>query len=1476
MRYTAAILLLLYLGIRISLQSPAVQTRLTQKIASLLSDKLNARVSVEGVDVELIRTFVLKGLLIEDQRQDTLIYAGYLKGDIADLKFSENRYSLSEIILQDAKFSLKYYEGDTVLNLQFIIDSFSSGDTSGTGTKTTLLCDKIILQNSYFSYDDFNRPLPDFGFDHNHIAASEINAEISDILIDGDTISADLTTVSANERSGLVLENLSAKAIVCPAFIALNYLKLVTGNSEIDGDILFTYSKYADFYDFLDKVKISSHLVRTELNLSDIAYFAYPLKGIDKKIIFSGDFKGNISNLKGKNMVIQFGPNSFFKGDIALDGLPDIEETFITLDIKNIETNRRDLESIPIPPFDSAGYLALPENISLLGKMGFSGNFTGFINDFVALGKLRCALGEINSDLKLSMDTASKKIFYDGKVATAGFNIGKLLRQDTLLGLVAGDLQVKGQGMKKENMHLNLNGNIAGFDFKKYRYGDIKVEGEMTQSKFNGLLVVQDKNLNMEFDGNIDFEPALPVFNFESRILSANLYALHLLKRDSVTSLSLNSRINFSGNTIDNVQGSVHLTNIRYGEGKNSFEVDSVKLQAFTNESGKVLKLESDVASGQLQGNFLVAELAPSFNHILSQILPSYYEKKVEKPQTLQQFTYNIDIYNTEKITGIFAPDLMLKTIHLTGKYNSDDKEMVLAMETPDLKYGKTALTDFMLDLHSAEDVLTVNSTSKRFNLSDSLWLENVDLVFKLTNDHVQFGYSWQNEPDERGLNYRGSINGLASIYKNNKFSVRFLSSDIVIADSVWKFADNNEIFIDSSSIAFRNFIIQSANQQFSVNGKISESSSDALNIFLENFDLGNFNVLTEPAGISLGGIINGSATVANPYSDILFNSDISFNDLAFNNESLGNGEFISIYNSKAGSISINGSLGRDEARTILLEGFYYPEQKENALDLTATINDLQLSLFSGYTTDIVSKLKGTASGKINIRGMTEAPELSGKVNVRGVSFLFDYLNTHYSLEDAVVVIEKNWIGFNNVTATDIKGNKALATGTIVHDNFKNLNMDISIDAKNFQALNTNVLYNSLYYGKAYMTGYINISGNPDNLVIDINGKSEKGTEFFIPLSGPAEVSEHDFIQFVTKDTLKIKAQKEYEVNLSGIQLNFKLEVTPEARIELIFDETAGDIMKARGRGNLMLEINTLGNFNMYGEYVVTEGDYLFTLENIINKKFIVKDGGTITWNGNPYDAQFDLDAVYKLRAPLSDIVGDTTMTKRVPVECHMLMTGKIMNPDIKFDIQLPTVDEFTRQEVYNKFKTSENEMNQQVFSLLIMNRFYPEQGGVSTGGDLAGTSASELLSNQLSNWLSQTTDIVNLGVSYRSGDEVTTQEVELALSKQLFNDRVYIEGNVGVGGTSTTTAANNNNLMGDVNVEYKISDDGRFRAKMFNEANDYNLANANQSPYTQGVGVFYREEFNTFRQFFTNMFRRKKKKDDEKNGMENGNGNRE
>jgi hypothetical protein len=481
-----------------------------------------------------------------------------------------------------------------------------------------------------------------------------------------------------------------------------------------------------------------------------------------------------------------------------------------------------------------------------------------------------------------------------------------------------------------------------------------------------------------------------------------------------------------------------------------------------------------------------------------------------------------------------------------------------------------------------------------------------------------------------------------------------------------------------------------------------------------------------------------------------------------------------------------------------------------------------------------------------------------------------DYLNTYYTVSGDII-LEPDRIGFEGISLFDMKGNQATVWGNIFHDNFKNIKLDFDITAKKFMVLNTNPFLNSTYYGKAFVSGNVGIYGTPEFMNMELNLKTEDGTQFNIPLGGPAEVADNDFIRFVRKDSLD--DSKGDKIDLSGMSLKFNLECTPEAEVQLIFDEKAGDVIKAWGYGNLNMDINTNGKFEMFGTYTLTDGSYLFTLENFINKKFDIENGSTIKWTGSPYDADISITADYRQRASLapffptlntpsttpgsSSAVTSSTSTsgvdnnKRYPVECKLFMRGKLMSPDITFGIGLPSVNDAVRQQVMG-YINNEQELNRQVFSLLLLKSFVTplslnNQSGVTAGGAV-GANASEMLSNQLSNWLSQLATNVDVGVNYTPGNALSNEELDLALSTQLFNDKLSVDGNVGVNNNTQTKTSN---MIGDLNIDYKLTEEGKVRVKAFNRSNDTYQTTATGGQFTQGVGVFFREEFESIDELY-------------------------
>ena len=591
----------------------------------------------------------------------------------------------------------------------------------------------------------------------------------------------------------------------------------------------------------------------------------------------------------------------------------------------------------------------------------------------------------------------------------------------------------------------------------------------------------------------------------------------------------------------------------------------------------------------------------------------------------------------------------------------------------------------------------------------------------------------------------------------------------------------------------------------------------------------------------------DGNVNVNGAFGKPIVNAGIQFDQLKVNNRLIGSGEINSNYDPEKDTVSMNGyaAFTKDEngnqIKNVEFNGFYYPKKTVENLDIKFKAQPLDISLLQPILKDILTIKYGYLNGNGTVTGTLDRPEINAKLKIFKCEFLVDFLNVQYKVSGDVDITPKQ-INFLNLKMEDKMKNTGILSGNIFHDNFKNMRIDFDINTDKLMLLNTTSLNNSTYYGSAYASGNAGLYGFLDDIKMEINMKTNAGTHLYIPLNGPAEMRRSDFIRFVTKDTIK----RITTTTPSNFSLDFNLEATPDAEVQLIFDEKSGEVIKARGAGNLNMKINSKGKFDMFGEYILTSGDYLFTLENIVTKKFDIQRGSSIKWNGNVYKAIIDIEAVYKQRASVRPIYPADSSGKRYPVECKLFMRDKLTEPNITFGIDLPTIDENTRS-VIKSILSDPNEMNRQVFSLLILRSFITPVsssggGGISASGAAAAT-GSEMLSNKLSNWLHGVTKEVEVGLNYRPGSGVSSDQVDLTLNRQLFNNRLSIDGNFGVN-NNANKSSNSSNLIGDVVIEYKLSQSGKYRVKGFNRSNDNTQILNNGGPYTQGVGVFYREDF--------------------------------
>lgn len=1441
-------------------QWPSVQTYLTGQIAKQVSANLNARFEVGRVDIVFFNRVILRDIHIEDQHKDTLLKADRLIATIHHFNRSKREIGINQINMHNARINLRSGK-DSVLNLQFIIDALTSDEPKK--NKWDFTINAINLNDSEFSYKKHNFQSGKAGINFRDIDIGGMDLLINNLHTTEGHLHFNIRYLNFKEKSGFVLNHFASENSISDSAITVKNLHVVSPLSRLNLEHFnMTYDNFDAFKDFVNMVGLDGRFRSSVLNLQDLAYFAPKLRKTDQEVIISGNITGKINNLKGNDINLRVFDNTSLLADFNMVGLPDFKETFIFLDLYDFISSAEDIIKLSLQGNeDESMESKIPFDISALGDLNYTGKFTGFIDDFVAFGELNTDLGSLISDLSLRPGD-DNSLNFNGQLRAVHFDAGTLTGSEQI-GRISFNTGLDGQISPRTGVNANLEGTIDSLFIFDYNYKHIELSGLLADRKFEGLANIEDPNIFLDFLGSVDFSGEIPVFDFSANIDNAKLYELHFEDEDPSLTLSFVTRANFRGNNIDNLNGSIELVNAVFEKDGHLFDIKNATLEATGSGDQRKLILNSSLAEAEIEGSYEFATLISSFNQFISDYLPSLTGyRDFDSNVTGNSFSFSLIFQETAGFTEFFMPDMALSAgSGFNGIFDPSANISEINAHSGEFRLNNNLFKNINLSSHSRDSVFNLSSTIKHVTIGNRFNIENLTLYSDIMNDSLTFEAGWNNRQDIENV-YKGEILALLSFDNANgtmppPFNIDISPSDIVISDSLWNIG-KSRIRIDSTSYFVDNFVFGQAGQYLKIDGKLSEDPHDSLFMEFQEMDMQNLKLLTTLNKFDMEGILGGRVSLSNIHESPLFSTDLEIKKLNLNHQDFGDLSIMSQWNNIGKNISIHAFSDRGDDRIINIEGNYQPEGK--LLNFDISLAKINLRTFDGYIDEVFADLRGIAGGDLKLEGTINQPLFNGNIFLQKASFIVDYLKTRYNFTHDVTISNNN-VTFKDLLVYDQRHNTCSANGTLSSNYFRDLSLNVYLYPDNFMALNTMERDNDMFYGQVYASGLVHISGPTDNITMDISAQTNRNTRFFIPLQKNSEIDDLHFLTFTgeSADTIEDdhnQVIKEKNVNLSGMQMNFDLDVTPEAEVQIIFDSKIGDIIRGRGNGSIKMDINTLGQFNMLGEYIIEQGDYLFTLQNVINKRFDIERGSRISWTGDPFDANVDLQAVYKLRAPLNTLMapymngtGDR-YSRRMPVECHIVMKEKLMTPEISFDIELPTADPDTRRNVQGILNT-EDKKNRQFLSLLIINNFLPEQDMTGTGrGASLGMSAteagittvSEFFSNQLSNWLSQLSRDVDFGVNWRPGDEITPDEVELALSTQVLNDRVSINGHVDVGGRQTNTS----NIVGDFDVDIKLNRSGKLRLKAFTRAND-NLIRPHLSPYTQGVGLFYREDFNSF-----------------------------
>ncbi len=1462
-------------------KDPMVQTFSAKMLTSILSAKTGLNTEIQTLKVDFFSGIEIRGLLMDDHKGNPMIKVNSLRAKPVYADWGLFGLLFKEIEMDGAAFIYGRYKGEEDFNFTYLLNSFSDTAQSEVGN-FKLKSRKLKLTASMFHLFDENKTYNNGkAMDYGDILLDSINLDVTNFKIINDSLNFKIDSLTVREQCGIVIHKMSADFIMSSSGLHAKGLRMEIAQSTLDLDLDFNYSSYKSFGFFIDSVEMLGDFRPTVLQMDDLGYFAEIMFKMPNKIGLSGKVKGVVSDLTGKDLKIHFRKNTRIAANASIKGLPDFFTSYMEADFKEVSVSACDFKKFSLP-IDEKN-IDFSDQIDCEEVLLLSGDFKGYYEDFVSHIKINSNEGDIDADIAFT-SVENDTLHFELSLKGDSVNVGHLLHQEQLLGKMNMDIALAGQGNTMEDLFVTGRGMLTAVDFLDYNYRRIRFRGRYFDDSLIGNIRIGDKHLMLSADALLHFGE-IPIVKMKTHIVKANLGDLKLLP---ISGFGLSSHVNLQlkGFSPETMTGFLTLKNSELWFDESVYKMDSLNLvKSMDADSTHSISLYSDFADFSIDGKYNIETIPERINYLVDHFFRTTNMQPEQQSPGEDYLAFEGEIKDGNIIKEEFVPGLELSpATTFNGKLDFKNKTIQADLNSERIVYQGITLIDNSIIINTENDRLVADFNNARIIIKDStendktvLGIDNLMLQADVGNDSLSYGIFWDNK-DSLLTNY-GKIEGYLisspDSYRDSALSPISIfvisSSDVMINDTAWQIAENNSIKKDSSGITFNNIVITGGDSELYINGRYPHQQDDSLQLVFQDWSLSNFDMLTSPMNFNIDGQANGFMEFSLVEGKPAIISDLSIRGFQLNNELLGNVHMMNTWDNVNNSIFMKmqivkeGSSGKGEIMAV--DGFYYPFNEKKSFDISISFNRFKLRSLEPFVSGFISQIEGVASGDMKLRGNVNNPVLTGSLELNRTALMVNYLNTKYSFSNNIE-FKTDEVVFDNLVIYDTLGNKAEIDGSLSHNHFKDPRFDVKISTDKLLFFDTDRHMNDLYYGTAITSGDILISGSPQDIALDIKVASQKGTHVSLPMDYSVEISDKDYIVFVSHkpdtllmDVAEVEVEKKDDKLEYDIKLNMK--VTPEAKVSISLPGDMGSI-DSEGTGDLRLHTNSKGDLTLVGDYTVSQGLFHFSIGNLVNKRFELVEGGRISWTGDPYLANLSIKGLYKVKTNLSSlgvqIDSSANYKNKVNVECYIILTNQLLNPDLKFEIKFPDLDPDLQRMVYASLDTTNQAVvNQQMISLLVLGTF--SFNNASNVG--LNTAYYSVLTNQLSSMLSRISDDFDIGVNYKPGDDITKEEFEVALSTQLFDDRLTIDGNFGM--TYDRSQQSASNIVGDVDVGYKLTEDGRWVLKVFNHSNVNSYYNYNNydkvSPYTQGVGIAFRKEFNKFVELFQRTRPKKEKK---------------
>lgn len=1456
------ILLSIFLPVAISLllSLSSVQNYVVDKATAFASEYLGTSVEIGRIDIDILSRVRVEDFLVKDYDQDTLLYAREAKALFTGFNIARDGLRIASAEATDACFCLRELDATGELNIKPIVARLSNPNGQ---SNFQLYIDHIHGENLRFVFERREHRDPEYGIDYFDMDIRDIDVCIKDFAVVKSKVWADIVSLSASEKSGFDIASLSTYFFVDKGIIRFDHFDIATANSHI---YLPSYSIEGGSWDcykhFIDDVRMVGSVERSSLSTADLGYFAPGLRDWNLKIEnVDASIDGVVRDLSGVVDNLDIGNNTNIEATIRMQGLPEWQTTHYNANVKHLATDAEDILSI----VGSVAKEPLPEKVVQIirraSKVDMRATMGGRLDSFRVVGNLNSSEGGVSADANIRK-VANGRYSIDGVVNSVALDLGDLLG---VKSLGSADARIVARAkVGGGDLEADVDASIAGLGFGRYRYHDITVDGSVAGDDYSVVVNSADENLEFDLYGAMSLGVEMPSYDLSLDMRRADLHALGINRRDSLSVLSAMMGLRAEGRSIDEMDGEISIADVAYQYADKELTTDRLTIDLSGGESSRSVVLASEFIDLQFQSRLAYRDIFTYVYNSLKTYVPLLYDDSERHQEygggsvgdySMLQMRAGENI--NDLLDAISGGMMMAPETELSLMFSPSSNLISIQAESEALEYGGVIMANAEVDINNRSDSLSMWVNSSGVYLGSRLIMPNFSATGGARENRISLTAGFRDDKDRQS----GMLGMSAKFSRNARTNRRSVHIDITPSHFTtdtqqWKLSARG-IDIDSSRIAINSFNIARPEQQLVIDGVVSRSRNDSIRLTLNNFDLSPLSAFTERVGYNFSSRANGYASVKSALLNPEIEANIDLDEIAVNDITAPPQRIISNWDFELNRARVF-IADRTTADTVI-RGYYQPSG--NRYYARAQMGGVKMALIQPFLRGIVSDIEGEADVDVRILGQGREAKLNGIGRVDSLSAMVDYLNVRYSAPHGVVTVKDNHFIAEDIAVYDKQGNEGNFSMDISLEHLSNVTFDIDIEARDMLVLDTDSKANDLFYGHVYASGSASFRGDKRGLKMDVEGTSSDNSHFFMPLTGKGDASFADFVKFTEpateeRDTsayltrrMMAYERKNRPVNAMGsvMDVDLALNVLPNIDIQLVIDPTVGDVIKAKGSGQLAMHIVPKANiFEMRGDYTISEGTYLFTLQNILNKKFDVVPGSSIHWTGDPLGAMLNIDAIYKTKASLRPLLGSSLqgidMSRAVPVDCYIKLTDELMSPTVTFDVQVPNVAPEI-QTVIQSTLNDQQAIATQMLWLLAANTFSAEDTG-AMGASLSATTGFELLSNQLSNWLSG--DNYNIVLRYRPRTELTGDEVDFGFSKSWFNNRLIVEVEGGyLSDASIQSAENASNFVAEGFITWLIDPEGTFRFKGFTQTID--RYGENQGLQESGVGLYYSESFNSF-----------------------------